>query len=567
MRVNAIFECNWMCDPLRIPYWISGDVMKNSGEQHTSCGRRRTFAIAAISLLLADCAALDESKKLEKSDFILEREALWLNGDLSLPFSPQLKRARRDIEQPDELPTDVALPMTSSIDNRQALVEANGIEEPTRLKVGQMPRTRTELSPTEQSARSASLSVDLLSSLRAAQTNDSTFLLARTDYAIAQSGIPIARSALRPQITASAVAQYVELLNGDQDAYSQSQASLVASQPLINTLSTRTLAQAKRRAAIAETQLMFDQESLILRVTEGYFVILEAEAQLAFRQSDLEATQQQQNRIENLREVGSVSVTDVAEARAIADRASTALIDAQNTLDDARESFAEITGLSIESVYLDVDETLRLTPPVPFPIEHWLESAVSNNRGLLLARELRKIATEEVNVARAQRLPTVSFDVNATTIDSGTELTLSGAQVGAELGVVLPLFSGGRINAEIASALLQQRRATEEEQGVKQTTVRQTRSAYRNVLTAISRAESLTQTLVSTELAADAVSAGFDAGTRTSVELLNAQRDVFIARADLATARYDYLFGMLTLKRLTGRMDANDVLTLNKTLQ
>ncbi len=74
------------------------------------------------------------------------------------------------------------------------------------------------------------------------------------------------------------------------------------------------------------------------------------------------------------------------------------------------------------------------------------------------------------------------------------------------------------------------------------------------------------QALESTQKAAEATEAGFRAGTRTSVEVLQALRDTFSARSDYAGARYDYIINSLNLKAAAGTLAEDDIYSINRFL-
>ena len=69
----------------------------------------------------------------------------------------------------------------------------------------------------------------------------------------------------------------------------------------------------------------------------------------------------------------------------------------------------------------------------------------------------------------------------------------------------------------------------------------------------------LEQAVRSSETAAEAIEAGFQVGTRTSVDVLDAQRDLFRARRDLSGARYGYILNVLRLKRAAGILSEDDL--------
>ena len=81
------------------------------------------------------------------------------------------------------------------------------------------------------------------------------------------------------------------------------------------------------------------------------------------------------------------------------------------------------------------------------------------------------------------------------------------------------------------------------------------------------RVQALQATTVSAQSALDATTAGFDVGTRTLVDVLNSQRDLFDAQRNYALARYDYVLTILTLEQAAGTLDAEDVTRVNAWLE
>ena len=73
--------------------------------------------------------------------------------------------------------------------------------------------------------------------------------------------------------------------------------------------------------------------------------------------------------------------------------------------------------------------------------------------------------------------------------------------------------------------------------------------------------------MVSTEAAYEAIQSGFQVGTRTAVDVLNAQRDRFEARRDHLQARYDYILEVLRLKQAAGTLNEDDLVEINNWLE
>ena len=97
-------------------------------------------------------------------------------------------------------------------------------------------------------------------------------------------------------------------------------------------------------------------------------------------------------------------------------------------------------------------------------------------------------------------------------------------------------------------------------------TSQQTRDAYLGVVSGISQVKALRQALSSSTTALEATEAGFEVGTRTSVDVLVSLRETYGAERDYASARYDYLLNILRLKQAAGVLSIDDLVEINRWL-
>jgi outer membrane protein len=97
-------------------------------------------------------------------------------------------------------------------------------------------------------------------------------------------------------------------------------------------------------------------------------------------------------------------------------------------------------------------------------------------------------------------------------------------------------------------------------------TERQARDAYLGVISGIARVQALRQAVESNQTALKATEAGYEVGTRTSVDVLNARRLLVQAETDFATARYDYIVSVLQLRLAAGNLDRPQLAELNNWL-
>ncbi|MDH3387041.1 MAG: TolC family protein, partial [Gammaproteobacteria bacterium] len=227
-----------------------------------------------------------------------------------------------------------------------------------------------------------------------------------------------------------------------------------------------------------------------------------------------------------------------------------------------------ITGETSIRNLARLGEKLTLSLPDPANAASWVELAFKNNRDLIAAQQDLNAARFERDKKSRSGYPTV--DLFATYADRDVDDDLLGDSeqddltVGIELEI--PLYTGGRISAEQAQSesqylsaqntlLLQNRLASQ-----------QSRIAYLDVVSGISQVAALKQAFDSSNIALEATQAGFEVGTRTSVDVLVSLRETYRAQRDYASSRYDFLLNNLRLKQAAGILQEDDLFAINRWL-
>jgi len=419
--------------------------------------------------------------------------------------------------------------------------------------------------------------VGLVEVYQQAREYDATLQGAAFELESARQVLPQARSAFRPQAALSGEIGLTRFdadnPNGDADGpdssddYVDSQIGLQLSQTLFNRQNGALVDQARIGVRQAEAVFAASAQDLVLRVATAYFDVLRAEANVEFSQSELESIERQRDQAERRFDVGLIPITDVRTAQAQYDLAVAQEIAASDQYTTTVEALRVISGIEVDTLD-SLAEDLPLIPPDPADIDAWVTLAKEQNLPLVIAGLSSDIAQTRIQAQRAQRLPTLdvvlSGALSTTDQDLRPESTRA-ATIGLQTSV--PLFTGGRIKAQIAEARADYRALEQDFIAQERSAVQQARDGYRGVIASISRVNALRQALDSTRQSAEAVEAGFRAGTRTSVDVLRALRDVFRARSDYANARYDYLLNSFRLKSAAGTLDETDLVTVNRFLQ
>jgi len=95
---------------------------------------------------------------------------------------------------------------------------------------------------------------------------------------------------------------------------------------------------------------------------------------------------------------------------------------------------------------------------------------------------------------------------------------------------------------------------------------RQLRNTFRDVISSLSRVKALKASVTSSESALEANKSGFEVGTRTMIDVLAEQRNLYRAKRDYSRSRYDYLINGIKLKQATSSLTEKDLHLINQYL-
>lgn len=416
---------------------------------------------------------------------------------------------------------------------------------------------------------------ELLRIYALAQRNDATLQAAEYARRAAVEARPQALAALLPQIYGSAAqnwqrsstdgVDYIDSARpelGTQRVRSTSTTQpysygLSLSQPLFDWSALRRYTQAGDRVALAETSWRAQQQDLILRVAQRYFDVLAAADALRSLDAQYEAVSRQRDEARRRLEVGVAAITDVQEAQASADLVAAQRIEAQQTLDAAREALAEITGEPVLQ-WVPLQDDI----PLPTPAEDaaaWVRAALNGNFELMIAQYNAAIAAADVGIARAGHYPTLGLGATKTIRDEQDTFADRQNTGAVALQLSVPLFAGGAVASQVREAVATREQYQAQLLGQQRLVERQTRNAYQGVLTGSAKVRAYKQAVLSNTTALEASRAGMRVGTRTTIDVLNSQQLLYSAQRDYLRSRYDYLMSFLQLKAAAGQLKTEDL--------
>ncbi|HET7845219.1 MAG TPA: TolC family outer membrane protein [Xanthomonadales bacterium] len=315
-------------------------------------------------------------------------------------------------------------------------------------------------------------------------------------------------------------------------------------------------------------------DALFVRVAQVYFDALTAHTNLEAAEAELTAVGRQLEQANQRFEVGLTAITDVHEAQARYDNSRANVIIARDALNDAYYAVEEITGTPVESLR-SLADSIPLAAPEPPEQDAWVKVAEEQNPQLASRRFQVEASEADISTARAGHLPSLGLQVVETRSDTWGEAFSNGnpqppgaAFDDTALGLVLnvPIFEGGATQSRVRQAVHNRDISSDLLEQDRRLVVRNTRNSFRNVVAGISLIEARRAALVSAQSALEATQAGFEVGTRTIVDVLISQQQLFLATQDYARVRHAFLVENLRLKQNAGVIEIGDLQAVNALL-
>ncbi|EEY98918.1 type I secretion TolC precursor [Vibrio sp. RC586] len=403
-----------------------------------------------------------------------------------------------------------------------------------------------------------------------AKDNDPQLLSVAAQRDAAFEAVTSSRSTLLPQINLTAG---YNVNRSDQDPRESDifSAGVNFSQELYQRSSWVSLDTAEKKARQADSQYAATQQGLILRVSKAYFEVLRAQDNLEFVRAEKAAVGRQLEQTKQRFEVGLSAITDVHDAQAQYDGVLADEVLAENSLTNSYEVLREITGQEYSK--LSVLDTKRFAASrTSESTDALIEQAQQKNLSLLTARISQDVARDNISLASSGHLPSLTLDggynygnnSNDNAKGSSSE-EYNDLNIGVNLRV--PLYTGGNISSQTKQAEFAYVAASQDLEAAYRSVVKDVRAYNNNINASIGALRAYEQAVISAKSALEATEAGFDVGTRTIVDVLDATRRLYDANKNLSNARYDYILSVLQLRQAVGTLSEQDIMDVNAGLK
>ena len=415
---------------------------------------------------------------------------------------------------------------------------------------------------------------DLMDVYRQALENDPAFKAAYSTYMSTSEAIPQARASLLPQMSVrSQLSLNTQNVNAGSsliisEAYRNSQWELSASQAIFNYKAWSRVQQAKAQVKAAQATFNDAAQDLLLRTANAYLAVLLARDTLNYAEAKKRANTRQLDQATQRYKVGLDPITSVYDAQSGFDQSVAEVISAKNDEVNKNELLRKLTNHVYDDIAALRNSDIPLITPEPNNLDEWVSAGIKQNYKLFSFKYNLQAAREKIKAQSSGDWPVFGLkgqSYNARNTAGSGNFFVPNEQKTSVIAVTVdfPVFQGGLVASETKQAQFDFQTASEQLEKTYRDVVVDTHIAFNRIIDGISKVKADRQTVSSRQNSVDSTESQFLVGTRTMVDVVNAQQRLFEAQQELAKDQYSFIYAILNLKYLAGSLNVNDLEQIN----
>ena len=406
----------------------------------------------------------------------------------------------------------------------------------------------------------------LQEALAAAYSTNPTLLAARAQLRSVDEGVPAALAGWRPTVSvtglygaqngafASAPAAG-NSANFTQDVKPNYLAQATVSQPIYRGGRTEAGTHAAENRVYGQRGRLIATEQLVFtNVVTDYVNVIQAEQLLQLDvNNELVLNKQLQATNDRFR-VGEITRTDVAQAEAALASARSTRETAEGNLQTARAAYQRDVGF--------LPGKLVVPQPLSVPLKDAAEAsriAAANNPQVIFTMFDAAASKDAVDQAYAALLPTVnavgtaSYTNNQSFVDSRTK------GVSAVVQVVVPIYQGGAEYAAVRQARQLEEQSRKTVDDTRRQVIQSALSSFEQLVAARAAIDSSRAAVRANEIALEGTQREAIVGSRTTLDVLNAEQTLLQSRSTLVTNLATLITSSYGVASAIGRLTAKDL--------
>ena len=384
--------------------------------------------------------------------------------------------------------------------------------------------------------------------LRLTFSTNKQLLLSRTQLQSSKTAIDISKSALGFNFSASFNGSRGWNINesSKSDSYSS---SLTGNYNISDgNLSKSKVLIDEALYKIAKLQLHELEQKVLLDTINSYLNVLRDQKFVELSNNNVAVLERQFLEIRDRFQLGEVTRTDVSQAESALAAAKANLTAKVGSLKISSELFLSLVGIKPYKLM-----NIKTNFILPSTVEIAKQNALKTHTKILAAKIEEQIARIRIDIAKSQKSPLISFKSifsNGYNSSSGNSNSVTFRLEGS-----IPIFNSGRIDSEINQAKINYKAQKESTLLVNRLVEQEIALAWSNVLVSKASIEARKRQVEASSLAYDGVVVEEKLGTRTTLDVINAEQSLLDARTQLASAEREHTYARFALLAATGELN------------
>lgn len=316
---------------------------------------------------------------------------------------------------------------------------------------------------------------------------------------------------------------------------------------------------AKYRVEAGQADLRATEASIFSQTVGAYMDVIRDQAIVQLNQKNVSVLRTNLQATSDRFEIGDLTRTDVAQSQARLALAEGDLRTAESNLISSREAYIRLVG----DAPVDLEQPPQL-PNLPATAEDAVAIALNNNPDIEAANQLVNASRSDIGVARATRLPKLSttlsggYNNNLNSVTSATSENIT-TSTQAAVSLTIPIFQGGRPAAQVRQAQSRNSQAIEAYVETERGVIAQTRGAYAAWQANEQIIAATEQAVSANALSLEGVRAENSVGTRSILDILNAEQEYLNTQVQLVSARRNSYVAAFSVLAAMGKAEARDL--------
>ncbi|MFZ2997577.1 TolC family outer membrane protein [Sphingobium sp.] len=325
---------------------------------------------------------------------------------------------------------------------------------------------------------------------------------------------------------------------------------------------------ARTRVEAGQAQLRGTEMSIFSQTVAAYMDVIRDSAIVSLNQANVRVLEVNLQATNDRFEVGDLTRTDVAQSQSRLALARSDLQTSQANLITSRENYIALVGEAPDNL-----QAPPQLPGLPAEPESAVQVALRDNPDILAANKIREARAYEVRTAKASVRPTLSaftsagytnylHSLNGSAQDANGNV-VEGPQINkqAAAGVQLniPLYQGGRPAAQVRQSQALESQSIEQAIETERSVIAQTRASYASWQASLETIKSSENAVSASSLSLEGVRAENSVGSRTILDILDAEQEALRARVQLVSAQRNAYVAGFSLLASMGHAEADDL--------